>query len=210
MNGFKVVASTMGRSTPATVSVDADSGESGYYRWHKMPGWVPNDPRCRRPEAPSGPAALKADKAARLAEFAGHLERGLTAQQAGTLMGLAAKTARTYERELQERQRREAAEPGPQEITRRLHEQIASQSPEHAVLVAEFERADALRVRPSGGREAHNARLMAERDARLRQYAALRASGIGKMQARRQMGLSDSVGVRYEADMHLVTGGSGD
>ena len=35
---FKVISSTMGRSTPATVNIDADNGQDGYYRWHKIPG----------------------------------------------------------------------------------------------------------------------------------------------------------------------------
>ena len=202
---FKVISSTMGRSTPATVNIDADNGQDGYYRWHKIPGWVPNDPRCK-PETSSGPAIGKADKAARLAEFAGYLKQGLTAQQAGRLVGIAAKTARTYDRELKEQQPETVLEPA--EIVRRLHREIAAQSPEHAALVADFERIAPFIPRPAerGGLDEHNRRLMAERDARMRGYAALRASGLTKKQARLHLELSETAGNRYEADMHLVSG----
>jgi hypothetical protein len=193
----------MGRSTPATLSEDAGGS---YYKYRGDPEWAPGAARYRRPGTSDGPAASRAGKAARLAEFAGYLAQGLSAQQAGRLMGLAPRTSRTYERELEERQREEDDARTPQEITAELHAEIAARSPEHAALVAEFERADALRVRPSGGRDAHNARLMAERDERMREYAALRASGLDKMAARRRMDLSDTAGKRYEADMHLVTG----
>lgn len=98
---IKVTHSTMGVSTPATVAEGA-----GYYRYKRDPLWTPNDGRYPR-EAVTGPAVCRADRAARLAEFARYLEQGLTAQQAGQLVGIAAKTARTYERELREQQRGE-------------------------------------------------------------------------------------------------------
>jgi hypothetical protein len=95
---IRVTASTMGQSSPASVS------SVGWYRWRKMPGWTPNDPRCQE-ETASDPAVQKAEKAARLAEFAGYLGQGLTAQQAGRLIGLSPKTSRTYERELRQQEK---------------------------------------------------------------------------------------------------------
>ena len=44
-------------------------------------------------------------------------------------------------------ERERAAQPSPREIVARLHEQIASFSPEHARLVAEFERRRARKER---------------------------------------------------------------
>jgi hypothetical protein len=95
----KMTALTSGQSSPASVATG-----TGFYRWRGHADWTPNDPRFRE-ETSGAPAVCKAEKAVRLKEFAGYLEQGLTAQQAGRLIGIAAKTARTYERELQEQQR---------------------------------------------------------------------------------------------------------
>jgi hypothetical protein len=96
----------------------------------------------------------------------------------------------------------------PSVIVARLHEQIAAKSPAHAALVAEYERtAPFRRTRCGSGDPRGNALRMAERDARLRQYAGLRASGLSKKEARAELGISDTSACRYEADMHLVTGG---
>jgi len=100
---FKVTASTMGQSSPASVAGDGSRG----YRWRGNEDWEPNHPDYREEKPSSGPAAQRSEKAARLAEFAGYLADGCSAQQAGRLMGLAPKTARTYARQLAEQQRGE-------------------------------------------------------------------------------------------------------
>ena len=49
MAPIKVTASTMGVSTPATVSQDAGTG---YYHWRNTPGW-PDDPATVTSSAPT-------------------------------------------------------------------------------------------------------------------------------------------------------------
>jgi len=113
---IRVSYSTMGQSSPATVRDDAGDGEGGYYHYKRDPDWFPNDPRYypERAEAPDElhPANAKAmaGRKERLAEFAGYLDQGLTAQQAGKLIGIAPKTAKAYERELKDQQRGETAQ----------------------------------------------------------------------------------------------------
>jgi hypothetical protein len=96
----------------------------------------------------------------------------------------------------------------PSVIVARLHEQIAAKSPDLAALVAEYARgaSDLRRLRESGDPRGNDLRK-AERDARMRRYAGLRASGRGKKAARDELGISQSTAIRYEADMHLVREG---
>ena len=43
---IRAAFTTIGQSSPASVIEDA---EGTGYRWRKIPGWTPNDPRCREP-----------------------------------------------------------------------------------------------------------------------------------------------------------------
>ena len=106
-----MIGSTMGVSTPAT----AGDGHAKPYRYRGDPDWTPGDRRYRdKTTEPSGGSSLhnlksSASRRERLAEFASYLEQGLTAAQAGKLLKIAPKTARTYWRELKEQQREEDA-----------------------------------------------------------------------------------------------------
>ncbi|MFZ0173754.1 MAG: hypothetical protein WAL04_18875 [Acidimicrobiales bacterium] len=99
---IKATALTSGQSTPASV------GNGKPYRWNGHADWTPNHPAYREPKPESGPALQRGERAARLREFAGYIDQGLNATQAGRLVGIAPKTARSYLSELLE-QRREAA-----------------------------------------------------------------------------------------------------
>lgn len=115
----RAVFTTMGRSTPATVSVDADNGEDGedgYYRWRKTPGWVPNDPRFREPGRGGEPLpqnrSATAAKRARIAEYTRRRLAGESKEQAAAGIGISASTMGYYERAFkafQEQQRGESA-----------------------------------------------------------------------------------------------------
>ena len=100
------------------------------------------------------------------------------------------------------------ADAGPREIVAVLHREIAAQSPERAVLVAEYEALPAkpgypLRTPrlPSGGRS--SARLE-----RLEVYTALRLSGTGQKAAATRAGISHHTGRQYEADFLATLGGA--
>ena len=211
MTRYEITASTMGRSSPASV------GSGRYYRWRGL--CEPGDPRYREPAPrPASEAVMdgvralgrqsSAGKAARVAEFARLREGGLTVQEAGRRLvpPVSPKTARAYERQIKKQQQEGEEAESPFVIVSRLHAEIAARSPKLAALVADFEAIPRTLQPGPWGLEEHNSRLAAERDERMRKYAALRASGTGKKQARLQMGLSESVGNRYEADMHLVGG----
>lgn len=97
----------------------------------------------------------------------------------------------------------------PREIVRRLHREIAAKSPEHAALVAEYERYRSRPVTP-GGRDEVNRQRKAERIERMRKYAQLLASGLSRKEAARALGIGERKTYDYDADMHLVTGGGHD
>jgi hypothetical protein len=106
MRNPEVTYSTMGQGNPA------HAAERKNYKFKKDPDWVPNDPRYRegRSEqdiaegARSGGQATAsrraAERARRIAEFARHRDEGKSVAAAGRLVGVAYKTARTYEHEL--------------------------------------------------------------------------------------------------------------
>ena len=129
MSVIRATYTTMGQSSPATVRDDADDGEDSYYRWRKIPGWVPNDPRCRKGAAPPpvvhpANATRATGRAARKAEYARlQLEEHLTKEQAAERLGICHSTMQTYQREFLG-----------------SLEEIAAQSPEQAALVAAFRR----------------------------------------------------------------------
>ena len=90
----------------------------------------------------------------------------------------------------------------PAEIVAQLRAEIAAKSPEHARLVARYEAAE----RAAAERPRLHIRS-AERVARMEEYARLRRSGMSKRDARGKVGVSKSVGHRYEADMRLIDPG---
>jgi hypothetical protein len=107
----RVTAITMGHASPASVAAG-----TGYYEYRKLPGWKPNDPRCRQAPVPTATDAemeglrargrqSSAEKAARLERFAGFLKEGLTAPEAGRRLSppVSPKTARAYARQLRAR-----------------------------------------------------------------------------------------------------------
>ena len=103
MPPIKVTASTMGVSTPATVSEDA---EGGYYRWRGL--CEPGDPRYRedRPGTPYLPAAKgTAARAERLARYCAHRSEGKSRAEAAELVGICESTSRQYEARYRDRQR---------------------------------------------------------------------------------------------------------
>jgi hypothetical protein len=89
-NSIKVVMTTMGQANPAHVSERKD------YKWNGDPG----KSEAARTARPEGAPAVTEERAKRLEEFAGYLDQGLTAVQAGRLLGVEPRTARTYEREV--------------------------------------------------------------------------------------------------------------
>ncbi len=105
---FKVISSTMGRSTPSTVAEDA--GRDSGYRWRKIPGWTPGDRRYRDSGGDPPPHNTKAvsAKQQRMARYAECRADGMTREQAAEQVEIGLDTARTYEREIREQQRRAA------------------------------------------------------------------------------------------------------
>jgi len=107
---IKVTASTMGRPSPASVRDDAGNGEDSYYRWRKMPGWVPNDPRCRngaaQPREPGVPqpqnAKATAMRAERLRRYFAARDAGKSEAEAAAEAGVRETAGRAYEAEYQE------------------------------------------------------------------------------------------------------------
>jgi len=71
------------------------------YRWKKHPDWTPNHPKYREPIARTGDAAAMSEaRAGRLTEFARlRNDEGLNITEAGRALGVAVKTAQTYNRE---------------------------------------------------------------------------------------------------------------
>ena len=112
MAPIRVTASTMGVSTPATVSEDAGAG---YYHFKRDPSWTPGDARYREdspgtpyPHVVKGTAA----RAERLARYCGYRLEGKSRGEAAELVGICESTARQYEQEFRDRQQREAARDG--------------------------------------------------------------------------------------------------
>jgi hypothetical protein len=92
----RVISSTMGQSSPASVT-----GDAGYYHFQRDPSWTPNDPRYRDEIRPAGAAAGRAVKAKerRFREFCAHRDAGRPVTEAGGFVGVSVATARSYERE---------------------------------------------------------------------------------------------------------------
>jgi hypothetical protein len=91
---IEVTASTMGQANPSA------AGEGRFYHYQRDPTWTPNDPRYREEAARThGAAVVSAERSARIAEFASYRAEGLSITAAGQRLGIAPKTARTYERE---------------------------------------------------------------------------------------------------------------
>ena len=96
---IRVSYSTMGQSTPASVAEGTG--------WYTYKGKKPHRPEEIRGGHGPGPGHRnsKESKAERLRQFREHIEAGLSAAEAGKLIGIAPKTARTYANELKEQQR---------------------------------------------------------------------------------------------------------
>ena len=110
MRSITVTATTMGQSTPATAA------EGGGYRWRKIPGWVPNDPRLRgntEPRRPSpqslrgSPEVRREERAKRYARFCQLRDEGMDVIPAGAEVGIERRAAARYEK--QRREEREAS-----------------------------------------------------------------------------------------------------
>jgi hypothetical protein len=100
---IEVTYSTMGQSSRAS------AGEGGWYVWNGDPD-KSEAARATRTVRAQG---ITADRAKRLEEFAGYLDQGLNAAQAGRLIGIKPATARHYERDLKtlrEQQRGETSD----------------------------------------------------------------------------------------------------
>ena len=105
MAPIKVTASTMGVSTPATVSDDAGRG---HYRWHGIPGW-PDDPATVTSSAPApdgsnkwraSNSARSRRREARKARCAELAAGGMKADPIAAEMQLNVSTVRRYLREV--------------------------------------------------------------------------------------------------------------
>ena len=107
---FKVTFSTMGVSTPATVSEDAEGGSGYYYKRDRS--WTPNDPRYypdrAEPSREPLPQNVKATtaKQKRFAEFTRLLLEGASKEEAGAAIGVSASTANYYYRDFKDQQQR--------------------------------------------------------------------------------------------------------
>ena len=110
MAPIRVTASTMGVSTPATVSQDA--GSVGYrYRYRGDPEWRPGRDREDDAGTPYRPAAKRtAARAERLARYCAARLEGKDRAGAAELAGISESTSRQYEQEFQDRQQREGGQ----------------------------------------------------------------------------------------------------
>ena len=91
--GIRISSSTSGTPAPGFEDLRVN------YRWH---GMEPGDPKGREDALigrPAGPPPMSAARLQRIAEFAGHLDDGLSVEEAGKRMGVAPRTAELYERE---------------------------------------------------------------------------------------------------------------
>ena len=109
---FKIIGSTMGQSTPATVAED-----TGSYHWRKHPDWYPGNPAYRENAAAcqlAGAAARTERRERRIAEFAAAIAglgepdpwevTNTAVIAAGRIVGVGEKTAMGYRTELRKRQ----------------------------------------------------------------------------------------------------------
>lgn len=90
MRRIEVTYSTMGQSSPAS------AGKGGWYRWNGDPGKSEEARTARAGRA----CGITEERAKRLEEFGEYLDQGLSAVQAGRLLGIQPSTARHYERDL--------------------------------------------------------------------------------------------------------------
>ena len=108
MPPIKVTASTMGVSTPATVSQDAGRGG---YRYRGDPEWRPGRDREDDAGTPYRPAARRtAARAERLSRYCAARLDGKDRAGAAELAGISESTSRQYEQEFQDRQQREGGQ----------------------------------------------------------------------------------------------------
>jgi hypothetical protein len=98
-------------------------------------------------------------------------------------------------------------EPSPRQIVAALHAEIAALDDERAALVAAYDELQAG-LGTAGRLRRYNEQRAADWETRLRQYARLRAAGMTKRQAGQAVQVSGRTASKYEADMHLVTGGT--
>lgn len=89
-------------------------------------------------------------------------------------------------------------EPSPREIVARLHERIAAQSPDHAALVAAYQRTRAAMRVPPGPVQVFPRSPRRSRLARQEAYAALRGAGTGRKDAAALVGVCRRTADRYE------------
>lgn len=107
MKRIDVTYSTMGRTSHAHVA------EGRPYRYRGDPDWTPNDPRYKEDPTHLGRAAgITEERAKRLKEFGEYLDQGLSAVQAGRLLGVQPSTARHYQRDLKILRARQQGEDG--------------------------------------------------------------------------------------------------
>jgi len=94
----------------------------------------------------------------------------------------------------------------PAEIIARIHAAIAAQSPEHAQLVADYER-----VREETGLvilgDGHQNILKTSKETRVRQYAEARAEGKSRSEAAEAIGVSLCTAGKYEAELRRAAAG---
>lgn len=93
MSVVRIVSSTVGQSSPASIGIGKP------YRWRGIPGWEPGNDRYDG-EADPHPAnvARRAGRAARLDEYSRRRLAGETPEQAQAGMRIAPGTRRDYER----------------------------------------------------------------------------------------------------------------
>ena len=100
---IKPTFTTMGQSSPATVSEDTEGGSGYHYKRDRS--WTPNDPRYYpdRAEPPRDPLPqnVKATtaKQKRFAEFTRLRLEGASKEEAGAAIGVSASTANYYNRD---------------------------------------------------------------------------------------------------------------
>ena len=99
--------------------------------------------------------------------------------------------------------RRQSApeEPSPAEIVAGIHRQIARMSPDHARLVAEFERRQTEAARQLLAGDGHENVAKTSREHRIREYGKLRARGVSVEAAARQVGVSRSTAGEYGREL---------
>jgi hypothetical protein len=87
------------------------------------------------------------------------------------------------------------------EIVAELRREIAAKSPEHAALVAEYERLQELPPEQIPSHQGTN------RNARISEYAELRDDGASRAEACEAMGIGDTTARSYDAALCRLNGG---